>query len=201
MTISSNAKGIAKFFNSFEKQMSYGISSGLNNLSEHIRNSELSAAQSIFTLRGTWWKPKTQYGFNIKFAKKTDLTSEVYTRADWLILHTDGGTKHPSKHFLALPTSDVKRNKKDIITRANKPRNLKGSFRANITTENGKKVPAIAKKVGRGKNKKLVVMYWLEQNAEIKKTYDFYTIAEKVVDRNGRKYILEGIEEAFRTAK
>lgn len=187
--------------NNIPSQLNYGISTGLNKTAEQMRESEISAAKSAFTLRGTWWQPKTKFGFNIKYAKKNDLTAEVYTRADWLDLHVTGGTKTPRGSNLALPSSDVKRNKKDIVTRANRPKNIKGAFKINITTKTGKHMAAIAKKIGRGKNKRIVVMYWLERNAKIKKEYDFFEIGKKVFDRNIKKYIGAGIGQAFRTAK
>jgi len=201
MQITSNITSIKKYINNVPNQLNHGIAIGLNKTAEHIRESELKAVNSIFTIRGNWWKPKTVFGFNVKYAKKNDQSAEIFTRADWLNLHVTGGIKTPKGNNLALPTNVVKRNKKDIITRSNRPKNIKGSFKINVTTKTGKHLTAIAKKVGRGKNKKLVIMYWLERNAKIKKEYDFYEIGKKVFDRNVKIYINEGIEQSFRTAR
>lgn len=201
MQITSNINSVKKYINNVPNQLNYGISTGLNKTAEHMRESEISAAKNIFTIRGTWWKPKSAFGFNVKYAKKGNLTAEVYTRADWLDLHATGGIKTPKGSNLALPSIDVKRNKKDIITQSNRPKNIKGAFKINVTTKTGKKVSAIAKKVGRGKNKRIVIMYWLEKSAKIKKAYDFFAIGKKVFDRNIKKDIILGIAQAFRTAK
>ena len=201
MQITSNIKSVKRFMKNIPSQLDYGVALGLNKTAEQMRESEISAAKNTFTIRGSWWQPKTRFGFNVNYAKKNSLTAEVYTRANWLDLHVTGGIKTPKGSNLALPSSDVKRNKKDMITRANRPKNIRGAFKINVTTKTGKHMTAIAKKVGRGKNKKIVVMYWLEKNAQIKKEYDFFEIGKKVFDRNVKKYIGSGIAQAFRTAK
>jgi hypothetical protein len=186
---------ISRSLGNIEKQTTYGISIGLNKLAEHIRKSELESAKQEFTLRGKWYQPKNRYGFNIKYANKSYPVATVFTRADWLALHTEGGVKSSSGR-LAIPTADVKRNKQDMVKRGSKPRAIKGSFL--MHTQKG---DAIAVRKGRGKSKKLVIMYWLEDKARIKKRFDFNKIGEKVYERNAQRYLSEGIAHAWRTAK
>lgn len=188
----ANFKEINSFIGSIPKQINYGASVGLNNLATHMRDSELAGAKNALTLRGRWYEPRSRFGFNVQFAKKNDLNASVYTRADWLVLHAEGGTK-TARGRIAIPTAEVKRSKRDIITRANRPRNVKGSFL--IHTSKG---DAIAVRKGKGKRSRLVILYWLEKQAKIKKVFDFYEIGKKVYDRNAHRYISDGIDIAFR---
>lgn len=192
INIDANFKEINSFIGSIPKQINYGASVGLNNLATHMRDSELAGAKNALTLRGRWYEPRSRFGFNVQFAKKNDLNAAVYTRADWLILHTEGGIK-TARGRIAIPTVEVKRSKRDMITRANRPRNVKGSFL--IHTSKG---DAIAIRKGKGKRSRLVILYWLEKQAKIKKVYDFYEIGKKVYDRNAQRYFSDGIDTALR---
>lgn len=192
INIDANFKEINSLIGSLPKQISYGSSVGLNNLATHMRDSELQGAKNSLTLRGRWYEPRSRFGFNVQFAKKNDLNAAVYTRADWLILHTEGGIK-TARGRIAIPTAEVKRSKRDMITRANRPRNVKGSFL--IHTHKG---DAIAVRKGRGKRSRLVILYWLEKQAKIKKVYDFYEIGKKVYDRNAQRYLSDGVDIALR---
>lgn len=195
ISISANFKEMNTFIGSIPKQLNYGASVGLNNLATHMRDSELAGAKNSLTLRGRWYEPRSRFGFNVQFAKKNDLNAAVYTRADWLVLHAEGGIK-TGRGRIAIPTAEVKRSKRDMITRANRPRNVKGSFL--IHTHKG---DAIAVRKGRGKRSRLVILYWLEKQAKIKKVYDFYEIGKKVYDRNAQRYISNGIDIALRGMK
>ncbi len=193
--MSANVKEMNAFIGSLPKQLNYGASVGLNNLATHMRDSELAAAKNSLTLRGRWYEPRSRFGFNVQFAKKNDLNAAVYTRADWLVLHAEGGTK-TTRGRIAIPTESVKRSKRDMITRANRPRNVKGSFL--LHTPKG---DAIAVRKGRGRRSRLVILYWLEKQAKIKKVYDFYEIGKKVYDRNAQRYLSEGVDKAWASMK
>ncbi|TDA64291.1 hypothetical protein E0765_06135 [Sulfuricurvum sp. IAE1] len=195
INIDANFKEMNRFIGSLPKQLNYGASVGLNNLATHMRDSELAGAKNTLTLRGRWYEPRSRFGFNVQFAKKNDLNAAVYTRADWLVLHTEGGTK-TGRGRIAIPTAEVKRSKRDMITRSNRPRNIKGSFLVHTS-----KGDAIAVRKGRGKRSRLVILYWLEKQAKIKKVYDFYEIGKKVYDRNAQRYLGEGVDKAWASIK
>jgi hypothetical protein len=111
-------------------------------------------------------------------------------------MQEDGGVK-TAKGLIAIPTIDVRRNKKDIITKGNRPRMVKGAFK--ITMKNGQQ--AIAKKVGRGKNKRLVILYWLEKQAKIKGVYKFHDIGMKTFEDNIEVDMKSAIDYALSTAR
>jgi len=192
MKVESNIKEILNYTDALKKQLPFALSKALNSTAERIRESTLKGASDVLTLRGNWWKPRTKYGFNVKPSTKTRLVADIYTKADWMVMQEEGGIKS-AKGMIAIPTVDVKRNKKDIITKGNRPRAVKGAFK--VTSKNGNEF--IAKRV-RGK---LVVLYWLEMKATIKGVYQFHDIAHKTFNEFMSKDLGDAIEYAMRTAK
>lgn len=199
--VTGNFKEVNAFIRSVPKQVNYGAMIGVNKLAEHIRDAELQSAKSIFNLRGRWYEPRNRFGFNITYAKKTNINAEVFTRADWLYLHESGGVKNPKGSNIALPSQYIKRNKKDIITRSNRPRNIRGAFKHTFKSGKAKGHTAIVKAYREGDERRIVILYWLERSVSIKKSYDFYGIGRKVFDRNSNKYLNDGISIALKTAK
>jgi len=192
MKVESNIKEILNYTDALKKQLPFALSKALNSTAERIREATLKGASDVLTLRGNWWKPRTKYGFNVKPSTKTRLVADIYTKADWMVMQEEGGIK-TAKGMIAIPTVDVKRNKKDIITKGNRPRAIKGAFK--VTSKNGNEF--IAKRV-RGK---LVVLYWLEKKATIKGVYQFHDIAHKTFNEFMSKDLGDAIEYAMRTAK
>lgn len=196
MNIETNAKDIQSYIDSAGKQLPFALSKAINSTADRIREATLKGANDVLTLRGTWWKPRSKYGFNVKPSTKRNLTAEIYTKADWMVQHEDGGIK-AAKGLIAIPTIDVKRNKKDIITKGNRPRNIKNAFK--VTAKNGNEF--IAKMSGRGKNKKLVILYWLEKKATIKGVFKFHDIAKQTFDKHFESDFRDAVDYALRTAK
>lgn len=192
MNIETNSKDIQSYIDSAGKQLPFALSKAINSTADKIREATLKGASEVLTLRGTWWKPRTKFGFNVKPSTKRNLIAEIYTKADWLAQHEDGGIK-TAKGMIAIPTIDVKRNKKDIITKSNRPRAVKGAFK--VTSKNGNEF--IAKRV-RGK---LVVLYWLEKQAKIEGVYKFHDIAKQTFSDNFVKDFSDAVDYALRTAK
>jgi hypothetical protein len=113
-----------------------------------------------------------------------------------MVMQEDGGVK-TAKGMIAIPTAEVRRNKNDIITKGNRPKMAKGAFK--VTMKDGKQF--IAKKVGRGKNKRLVILYWLEKQANIKGVYKFHEIGENTFKNNIEADMKSAIDYALATAK
>ncbi len=192
MNIETNAKDIQSYIDSAGKQLPFALSKAINSTADRIREATLKGANDVLTLRGTWWKPRSKYGFNVRPSTKRNLTAEIYTKADWMVQHEDGGIK-TAKGLIAIPTIDVKRNKKDIITKGNRPRNIKNAFK--VTTKQGNSF--IAKRV-RGK---LVILYWLENKATIKGVFKFHDIAKQTFDKHFESDFRDAVDYALRTAK
>lgn len=180
------------------KQMRFGIALGLTATAKEAQKASQDAIQGTFTVRGRWFEQQNRFGIKIKPAKKDDLEAEVKTKADWLAIHEEGGTK-TALHGgdVVVPTDQVRRNKRMIIPRGQRPRGL-GAKAFVLQTKHG---PVLAQRISRGKRKGLIILYGIEHGVRIKKQSTFYEPILKVVNRNLEKNIREGIAKAWATAK
>jgi hypothetical protein len=166
-------------------ELKKGIALGLTKTAQAGQAAIQASLKKTFTIRGTWWKKSNKYGIKVKPAEKSDtpISSEVGTDADWLRLHEGGGTKKRlvvsrntvtnrsesfkrvlgNQKFLAIPTTNVKRTKRQIIRRNEKPANLKRAFA--VETSSGQKI--IFARKGRSKKSKAIAMYLLKPTADI----------------------------------
>jgi hypothetical protein len=194
--VSSNSDEVLITIQNIGKQLPFAISKALNSTAEKMRTDTLQGAKAVLNIRGSWSNPRTKFGFNVKPSTKDNLTAEIYTKADWMVMQEDGGVK-TAKGMIAIPTAEVRRNKNDIITKGNRPKMAKGAFK--VTMKDGKQF--IAKRVGRGKNKRLVILYWLEKRANIKGVYKFHDIGMKTFKYNIESDMKSAIDYALATAK
>lgn len=184
------------------KQIDFGTAVGLTETAKQGQKAVQSALPGTFTIRGSWWQQSNKFGIKIKPAKKTDLSSEVRTQADWLEMHEKGGTKTARGGSLAIPTENVRRNKRQIIPRAQRPRALKNTFVLN--TPKGRVLfQRFKRKVGtyNGKPTRIKALYALEPRARIRRQSTFHDPIEKVVRRDRGDNIRKGIARAFATMR
>ncbi|MBV5330595.1 MAG: hypothetical protein JZU65_23690, partial [Chlorobium sp.] len=131
-------------------ELRFGIAKGLTSLA----NEELPQR---FTLRTRWWD-RGPYSIKTEKATKQNLTSKVFTMAPWMVMQEEGGTKLPTKSKrLALPMADVRRTKRDLVQKSQKPRALTKAFL--IHTKSGNDFLAV--RVGRGKRSSMRLMWLL----------------------------------------
>lgn len=179
------------------KQLRFGVALGLTNTAKEGQKAVMKSLGDTFTLRGGWFNESNKYGIKIKMATKDSQEAEVRTRADWLEIHEAGGTKKPaSGGRLAIPTSEVRRNKKNIIAKANRPSALRGKRTFIIKTSKG---DVLFQRKGRKKKSRIVALYNLEPRAEIKKQSTFFEPLDDVVKKHLDKNIEWGIKKAFAT--
>lgn len=180
------------------KQVKFATAVALTNTAKDGQKEVISTLEQTFTLRGKWFQQSNKFGIKIKSAKKDDLQSAVYTNADWLLTHETGDDKLPRGNSLAIPTDNVRRNKKDIVIRSNRPRNVKNSF-VLISKKTGHKILFTRK--GRGKNKKLVALYNLTARAHIRKQSTVIEPIQKIVQQRLFKNYEVALRKALTTAK
>ena len=160
-----------------------------------------------FTLRTGWYKPNTPFGFKVKAASINHPQAEIYTKAPWMLLHEEGGTKSADGKRLAVPFTykqgvvpgvvyGVKRTKRDLIMKSQKPRNL-GTKAFMLNSKGG---DLLAMRTGRGKRSILRILYALEQQAVIKKRLGFADTARQVVKDHLKEIFSKAIEQAFYNA-
>jgi hypothetical protein len=180
------------------KQLDFGTAVGLTRNAKRGQTAVLGALRGNFTLRGSWFNPSNKFGIKIKPATKTDLVAAVQTNADWLIPHEEGTDKRPTKgQNIAVPTDQVRRNKRLIIPRGQRPKGLNTKAFV-MQTKHG---PVLAQRITRGPRKGIIVLYGLERSVHIKKVSTFYEPIQNQVKRFLGHDISEGIEFALKTAK
>ena len=106
-----------------------------------------------------------------------------------LFLHAKGGAK-PARGRLAIPSMNVRRGRTGVVS-GQRPKNLRRSFRR------GDVVYAVT---GRGKRKKLKLMYTLKTGAQIKKDMPFFEIFRETMTREMMQRAPKAMLEAMRTA-
>lgn len=160
----------------------------------------------LFTIRGPWWEKTNKFGIKIKAADKKaiPITAEIGTDADWLELHEGGGIKQrkntaafrkaaaantnesfqrlvSGKNLIAIPTQNVRRTKRQIIQKSQKPSSLKKAFA--VTTKRGNIL--ILNRAN--KRSKPLPMYLLRKTAKISNESAVIEPTIKVVAKNINK--------------
>jgi hypothetical protein len=181
---------------SLDRQLNFAAARALTETAKQAQDSSLRAIQATFTTRNRWFLPSNRFGLRVRAARKDNLEATLGTAADWLALHETAGTKVPRGQFIAIPTSNVRRNKRQIIPRAQRPRNLKRSFL--IKTKSG--LTVLFQRKGRGRKSDIVAMYVMEPRARIKKESTVTVVAEKVVARRFGPTFDKALREALATA-
>lgn len=179
------------------RQINYGTAVGLTKTAKEAQGAVIGALQGTFTLRGSWFQPGNRFGIRIKPATPADPSAEVRTNADWLLPHEEGKNKTARGGNIAIPTDQVRRNKRLIIPRGQRPRGL-GAKAFVLQTKKG---PVLAQRISRGKRKGLVILYGLKPSVRIRRQSTFYEPIRKVIDRRLMKNITREIDHALRVMR
>jgi hypothetical protein len=180
------------------KNINFGVALGLTETAKQGQKAVIGALRGTFTLRGSWFNQSNKFGIKIKAAKREDLSAEVRTRADWLLPHETGKDKTGRGGRVAVPTDNVRRNKRQIITKAQRPTALRNKRTFVIKTKRG---DVLYQRKYRGKRSFIVPLYGLERRVRIRKQSTFFEPIEKVVKRRINANIGAGLRRAFATMK
>lgn len=178
------------------RNIRYGTAVGLTQTAKQAQAAVIESLKSTFTLRTRWYEPGNRFGIKIQPATRDRLQAAVQTRADWLEIHETGGTRRPKRKALAIPTDNVRRNKRQLIPRSQRPRNLARSFV--IETQSG---PVLFVRTGKGKRSKIRALYSLEPQAKIKRQSTFYEPISEVVKKNLQANITREVLKALLNLK
>jgi hypothetical protein len=181
------------------KQVTFALAATLTAVAKEAQAASIKEIERDFTVRNTWDQPGNAMGIKALPATKDDLTSAVATKADWLIPHEEGTDKTPLRAGgqLAIPTAAVRRTKRDIIQKSQRPRAL-GSKAFVLKTRNG---PVLALWQGRGKNRKLAVLYRLKARARIRRQSTVVAPTVKVFEKRFNPVFEEQLRKALATAR
>jgi hypothetical protein len=198
MNLSVKIQGLEKL-DAKPKQIRFALAQALTKTAKEGQTAVLNALGDTFTLRGNWAQPSNKFGIRIKSAKKDDLTAEIKTAADWLKLHETGGEKTSrTGGNIAVPTENVRRNKREIIVKSQRPNALRGKKTFVLETSRGR---VLFLRKGTGKKSKIVALYNLEKRVSIKKVSTFYEPIRRVVETNIADNFQTAYQNALATAK
>jgi hypothetical protein len=181
-----------------DKQVTFATALALTAVAKESQTASIKDIESTFTVRNNWDKPSNKFGIRITPATKDNLASAVRTDADWLIPHEDGGTKQPEGHALAVPTANVRRTKRQMIQRSQRPRALLGKRDVVLRTRSG---PVLFQRRGGRGRSKLVPLYNLEPKAVIKKQSTVLEPTRATVEKRFGALFADSLAKAIRTAK
>ena len=215
VTVTGNLKGLL----SFDRQVKFAAARSLTKTAKQGQSASVKSIERTFTTRNKWYLPGSPLGVKVTPATKDKLESSVRSAADFLAPHETGGVKTPEGNFIAIPTSNVRRNKRQIIPRALRPRKLKGGFVVVLGQGTSKSTrrrrlkgltpfAARAGKAGSGTRilfqrtgKTVRAMYILEPRARIKKQSTVIEPTLAVVERRFSPNFGEALREALETAR
>lgn len=180
------------------KQLNFATAVALTATATDAQGASLSEIRENFTLRNDWSNPKNKMGVRIKPAKKNDLTAEIKTASAFLEKFEDGTDKLPRGKQIAIPTQNVRRNKRDIITKANRPQSLRGKRTFLVETKAGL---VLFQRKFTGKRSKLVPLYVLRPRAKTPKKPSFYVPIRETVKKNLVRNFNEAMKKAMETAR
>lgn len=178
-----------------EKQFRFALSKALTSTAFKAKDATKAAIKRKFTVRNNWLD--SPVGPRVLPASKTELSTAVVLKKDFLNLFTKGGIKLPGGKYIAVPTKNVRRNKQDIVTRRNRPKQLQRTFIG--TGKSGRKI--IFQQTGKGKNRRVRAMYVLIPQAEIKAAPTITIAVPKTFEREFSNLFFAELRNAIRTAR
>jgi len=188
----------------FDKQANFALASSLTLVAKEIQLGVIKQIESSFAVRSGWDKPSNIFGVRVKPATKQDLSAWIGTAADWLekFIQQPAGAivvKLPQGEFLAIPTKNVRRTKRDIISRAQRPRALMGKRDFILVTRRGLHI--LMQRRGRGQASYLVPLYFLVKRARIREKDFLAGPSEQIFGKRFLDIFTDQLQKAYRTAK
>lgn len=181
------------------KQLTFAAAKGLTATAKQAQGAVQNDLKNKFTLRTNWMAQSNKFGIRVKSATKNDLTAEVGTNADFLEKFETGEDKTPRGKLLAIPTLNVRRNKKQLIPRNQRPAALRDKRTVVMKTKSGNVV--LFQRKYKGKRAKLVALYNLSAVAKIKKDSPVIVPALRVIRQRLNKNIGNEFIKALKTAR
>ena len=186
-----------QYLSDVSRQIPFAAALALTRTAKEVQRGEIAHIRSAFTVRGSWLREGGKFGIGITPASKQELVAVVESRAPWLGAHEEGTTRTPAGSNFAIPQSDIRRTKTQIITRSHRPQALKRAFK--VETKKG--IPLLLQRVGRGKRSALRVMYQLTDKAKIEPRLRFVETGRAVVEKVWQRIFAEALDRAIRTAR
>ncbi len=172
------ANNLKSVMNKMRKKITIVTAISLTKTAKEVQQGLIIGTKRRFSIRKAWLE-RGKYSIRVTPATKDKLRSKIWNDAPWMTGHEEGEERLPQSKTRAVPTSNVRRSKKDLIFSSNKPRNLKNSFI--VTDKNDGKIH-IFKRTGRGKRSIVKLMYNLIKKAKIAPEWKFKDTGEKIAN-------------------
>jgi hypothetical protein len=191
--------GVRSMLQTVQKQIPFAMATALNTTANAVQSEVRQGLNERFTLRRKAFIENTIYRQRgTDFATKSHFQAivRVHPERDVLAKHERGGTKAPiDGKYLMLPTSAVRRTKRDLIAESQKPRALygkKGVF---------KRGDVLYKESGRGKSRRLTALYVFKRSAKIRPRLGMQDTAHRVVPQVWPRLAAQALARALSTAR
>lgn len=187
-----------RMFDEIGRQAPFAVSRTLNALANETQRTVQNQLGERFTLRRPDFVKRTIYrqpGEDSATKTKLEAAVRVHPDRNFLAKFEDGGEKTAKQgRMIAIPV-DVRRNKSDIVTKANRPRELLRKPKVRIRND------AIVQRMGRAKAAVSRVLYVLKRSVSIEPRLHMADTAKDVVEQQFDRIATEQIEYALKTAK
>lgn len=177
------------------QQFRFAVAKALTATAVEVQKEVRKNMPGRFTLRRQW----VVNGILVERATKDNLTATVYSRDKFMGLQEVGGPKSPLRQYLALPTSMVRRTKTDMITKADRPKNL--GDKAEVIEYEGRKWLALKRPRKGANNQRLRLLYLLVPRAQLQKRLGLGEDAQKIARLRFSANLRDAMEFALRTAR
>jgi len=167
-----------------------GLANGTQALTRDDVRGDFVLRKPTFILNTIYRKPGED------FANKSNLLAAVRVddRRDLLAKFETGGTKQNPDHRIAIPLA-VRRNKRDIVTAANRPAALLQKPRVAIVRN------VIRQTIGKGRAAATRVLYLLRPSVTIPDKLNMRENAETIATRDFERIAGAAIDKALATAR
>jgi len=192
----------------FGKQLPFAESVALNKTGLKVQAFEVKRMPRTFRIRKPWFKPRTKFGINMKFANKRNLQASVFSRAPWLKKQEEGGAKRPQKTTplvgkkkLLMPAKEIRKNKTRLIPKKFSPSTfLKKPDKNRVFFVDTPGGGLILQRKGKGKNSKTKVIFFVEDQARVPAILKFEETGEAVAKKIFQREFDVAIKFAMKTA-
>lgn len=187
------------------KQTAFALASSLTFTAKEIQAATIKALDKgqggAFDIRTGWTKPSNVFGIRTKPATKTNLKAVIGTAAEWLekFVREPAGSivlKLPRSEFIAIPTSNVRRTKRDLIRAMQRPQAIRGKRDIVLPMRSGKGA-VLFQEQGRGRNVKRVALYFLVPRARIRERDVLFGPAKRIFEKRFAKIYEQQLKKAF----
>lgn len=197
ISVESNIQEVLKKLGVFDaRQLPFSIAKSLTDTAKDVQAEVRAEMPKKFTLRRQW----IVQGIRITPASKQKLEAVVYSKdAAFMGRQEFGGPKEPKEgRSIAVPTTNVRRTKTQIIARAELPSSL-GEKAFVIQGKDGTRY--LAKRFGRGKRAGLQVLYTLKPKTEVQPRLGLRETGVRVTRARFGQIFEANLRRALATAK